>query len=104
MTSLYAQNLNKDLGDNFKKCLEFRDVREELFKDYNDNFDFIELGKLAIDYSDGIIQADQVVNEDLLNYAKGKNIPVLGYHKEFADEYEAFYDQIYPDEPEVEEE
>ena len=104
VTSLYAQNLNKDLGDNFKKCLEFRDVREDLLKDYNDNFDFIELGKLAIDYSDGIIQADKVVNEDLLNYAKGKNIPVLGYHKEFADEYEAFYDQIYPDEPEVEEE
>ena len=104
VTSLFTQNLNKDLGDNFKKCLEFRDAREELLKDYHDNFDFIELGKLAIDYSDGIVQADKVVNKELLNYAKGKNIPVLGYHEDFADEYEAFYDQIYPDEPEVEEE
>ena len=104
ISSLFDQNLNKDLGDNFKKCLEFRDAREELLKDYNDNFDFLELGKLSIDYSDGIVQADEVVNEELLNYAKSKNIPVLGYHKDFADEYEAFYDQIYPDEPEVEEE
>ncbi len=104
ITSLYDQNLNKDLGDNFKKCLEFRDAREELLKDYNDNFDFTELGKLAIDYSDGIIQAAEKVNEVLLNYAKDKNIPVLGYYEDFADEYEAFYDQIYPDEPEVEEE
>ena len=103
VSSLFTQNLNKDLGDNFKKCLEFREAREELLKGYNDNFDFIELGKLAIDYSDGIVQADKVVNEELLNYAKGKNIPVLGYHEDFADEYEAFYDQIYPDEPEVEE-
>ena len=104
ITSLYDQNLNKDLGDNFKKCLEFRDAREELLKDYNDNFDFTELGKLAIDYSDGIIQAAEKVNEVLLNYAKDKNIPVLGYYEDFANEYEAFYDQIYPDEPEVEEE
>ena len=103
VSSLFTQNLNKDLGDNFKKCLEFREAREELLKGYNDNFDFIELGKLAIDYSDGIVQADKVVNEELLNYAKGKNIPVLGYHEDFADEYEAFYDQIYTDEPEVEE-
>lgn len=104
ITSLYDQNLNKDLGDNFKNCLEFRDAREELLKEYNDNFDFTELGKLAIDYSDGIIQAAEKVNEELLNYAKGKNIPVLGYYEDFADEYEAFYDQIYPDEPVVEEE
>ena len=104
ISSLFDQNLNKDLGDNFKKCLEFRDAREELLKDYNDNFDFLELGKLSIDYSDGIVQADEVVNEELLNYAKIKIIPVLAYHKAFADEYEAFYDQIYPDEPEVEEE
>ena len=103
VSSLFTQNLNKDLGDNFKKCLEFREAREELLKGYNDNFDFIELGKLAIDYSDGIVQGGKVVNEELLNDAKGKNIPVLGYHEDFADEYEAFYDQIYPDEPEVEE-
>ena len=103
VSSLFTQNLNKDLGDNFKKCLEFREAREELLKGYNDNFDFIELGKLAIDYSDGIVQADKLVNKELLNYAKEKNIPVLGYHEDFADEYEAFYDQIYPDEPEVEE-
>ena len=79
------------------------DLTLHLAINLNDNFDFIELGKLAIDYSDGIVQADKVVNEELLNYANGKNIPVLGYHEDFADEYEAFYDQIYPDEPEVEE-
>ena len=98
VTSLFTKNIDKDLGENFKKCLEFRDVNEELLKGYNDNFDFDELGKLAIDYSDGVIQSDNEVNVELLDYAKGKNIPVLGYQEDFADAYEAFYESLFPDE------
>lgn len=99
VTSLYAKSIEKDLGENFKKCLEFRDVKEELFKDYSDNFDFIELGKLAIDYSDGIVQAENNVDNELLAYTKDKNIPLLGYQgEEFADAYEAFYETLFPEE------
>ena len=97
VTSLFTNTLKSDLGDNFKRCVAFRDAKADLLKKYNDNFDFEELGKLAIDYSDGVIQADKEVNEGLLQYAKQKNIPLLGYYEDFADAYEAFYDQIYPD-------
>lgn len=100
VTSLFTQNLDKDLGDNFKQCLEFREARAELLKDYNDNFDFAELSKLAIEYSDGIIQADETVNKDLLSYAKEKQIPVLDYQEDFADVYETFYSQLFPEEAE----
>ena len=100
ITSLFTKSLNSDLGNNFKRCLEFRDAKADLLNVYNDNFDFDELGKLAIDYSDGVIQADNVVNKDLLNYAKEKEIPILNYKEEgFADMVEAFYDQIAPDAP-----
>jgi len=98
VTSLFTQKLDKDLGTNFKQCLEFRDARTELLKDYNDNFDFLELGKMAIDYSDGIIQAEPEVNQELLNYAVKKEIPVLGYSENFADDYEKFYDKLFPEE------
>lgn len=98
VTSLFTNSLNKDLGTNFKKCLEFREAKAELLKVYNDNFDIQELGKLAIDYSDGIVQAEKVVNNDLLEYAKAKNIPILGYQEDFADSYEQFYDQLFPKE------
>jgi starch synthase len=97
ITSLFTKSLKKDLGNNFKECLEFREAKAELLKAYNDNFDFEELGKLAIDYSDGIIKAEKEVNASLLKYATEKNIPLLDYHEDFADAYEAFYDQIYPD-------
>jgi starch synthase len=35
-----------------------------------------------------------------MKFAKGKNIPVLGYQEDFADAYEAFYEQLFPQEAE----
>ena len=100
VTSLFSQSLEKDLGSDFKQCLEFRDARAELLKDYKDIFDFNELSKLAIGYSDGVIAADKQVDENLMKFAKGNNIPVLGYQEDFADAYEAFYEQLFPQEAE----
>lgn len=95
VTSLFTKSLKKELGENFKKCLEFRDVKADLLKKYNDNFDFEELGKLAIDYSDGVIEADKEVNDGLLKYVQDNNIPLLRYPGEdFADSYKSFYDLV----------
>ena len=100
VTSLFTQKLEKNLGSDFKQCLEFRDARAELLKDYQDNFDFNELSKLAIAYSDGVVVADKEINKDLISFAIGKKIPVLGYQEDFADAYEAFYEQLFPEEAE----
>ena len=98
VTSLFTKSLSKDLADNFKRCVEFREATADLLKPYKDSFDFDELGKLAIDYSDGIIQTDNTVNKNLLNYAKEKETPILKYKEDcFADDIEAFYNQIAPD-------
>ncbi|MBO7046922.1 MAG: glycogen/starch synthase [Prevotella sp.] len=98
VTSLFTKGLSKDLADNFKRCVEFREATADLLKPYKDSFDFDELGKLAIDYSDGIIQTDNTVNKELLNYAKEKETPILKYKEDcFADDIEAFYNQIAPD-------
>ena len=98
VTSLFAKSIDNGMGENFKKCLEFRDAKEELLKDYNNNFDFDELGKLAIDYSDGVIASDPKVNPALLDYANAKNIPLLDYQEDFADAYETFYEKLFPEE------
>lgn len=95
VTSLFTKSLKRDLGENFKKCLAFRDAKASLLKKYNDEFDFCELGKLAIDYSDGIIEADSCVNDELLAYAKASGKPVLGYPGEdYADSYNEFYSSL----------
>jgi len=97
ITSLFNNSLKKDLGQNFKQCVEFRDAKAELLTPYNDNFNFEELSKLAIDYSDGIILTEKSVSKTLQKYVADKNLPLLKHEEDFADGYEAFYDQIYPD-------
>ncbi len=95
VTSIFTKTLNKNLGDNFKKCLELREAKAELLEKYSDNFGFEELGKLAIDYSDGVIESVQDACPTLVKYAKEQGKPFLEYPGEqFADQYDAFYDTI----------
>jgi starch synthase len=95
VTSLFPKSITADLAPNFKRCIEFREATADLLSGYKDLFDFEELSKLAIDYSDGVISAHPDVNKSLLDYANGKNIPTLAYPGEdFAAAYEAFYEKI----------
>lgn len=95
VTSLFNNTLQRDLGEDVKKSIEFRDANAELLAKYNDQFDFEELSKLAIDYSDGVIEADDNVEASLLEYAQTNDIPLLNNPGEdFADSYEAFYDEV----------
>ncbi len=98
VTSLFTKTLNKDLGSNFKQCVEFREATADLLAPYNDNFDFEEMGKLAIDYSDGVVLAAADVNQALIDHTNEKAIPMLPYLEDFADAYESFYNIICPEE------
>jgi starch synthase len=95
VTSLFTNNLTSDLGINFKRCVPFREATADLLGKYDDNFNFEELGKLAIDYSDGIIAANKDVNKSLMKYAKEQGRPTLAYPGEdFCEAYEAFYEKL----------
>lgn len=58
--------------------------------------DFVNVSKLAIKYSDGIIIGSEKINEELSNYIKTINKPVLTYRNdsEYIDAYNNFYDEI----------
>ena len=95
VTSLFTNELQKDLGNNMKKCLAFKDQISTHLEKYKDVFDFYELGKMAIDYSDGIIVAKDDVNATLLDYAKEKQKPLLPYQgEEYAQAYHDFYENL----------
>ena len=100
VTSLYSKTLKDSFGGDFKQFVEFRDAKAELLGDYKEQFDFDELNKLAIDYSDGVIQAAPDVEKSLIDFAAAKNVPVLGYNEDFADAYETFYESLFPAENE----
>ena len=96
ITSLFSKELKNELGEGFKKGIEYKDAKMKLLDKYNKKFDFIELGKLAIDYSDGIVEAGSEVNAELLKYATDQNLPLLKYPgaENFGDAYNQFYKQI----------
>jgi len=97
ITSLFSEQPHDDLGTNFKRCLEFRNAKASMLKKYGDKFDFIELGKLAIDYSDGIVQTSENVNADLMKYAvESKKATLLQPTSDDAikEKYTEFYNNI----------
>lgn len=96
VTSFFSEQPKGCLGANFKHCLEFRDANVELLSKYSDDFDFIELGKLAIDYSDGIVKTGKNVSADLMDYAKSLDTPILRHPKEdkITIDYSAFYEKL----------
>ena len=98
VTSLFTSQLKGGLSDGFKQNVVFKSATAELLKGYNDKFDFMELGKLAVDFSDAVVQASADVNADLLQYAKGKDLPVMDYPGEdCGSAYSEFYKQIIQD-------
>jgi starch synthase len=58
--------------------------------------DFVNVSKLAIKYSDGIIIGSEDINKDLTKYLETIDKPVLQYQDEskYVDAYNDFYDKI----------
>ena len=96
---LFENQLKSNLGENFKRCIEYKGAKAELLDSSKKKFDFLELGKLAIDYSDGIIEAGSHVNQDLLKEAAEKDKPLLQHPSEEEDTqaYINFLNQISSD-------
>lgn len=88
VTSLFANSLKGDFGENFKQSVDFREAKASLLDGYDDKFGFTELAKMAIDFSDGVVEAGREVNADLLQYAQDKGLPILRYP---GDDYVAAY-------------
>ena len=96
VTSLFSKQLKNDLGTKFKHSVEYRDAKASLLDVYKDDFNYVELGKLAIDYSDGIVEAGTEVNPELISYAKEKGLPVMSYPgaDNYVEAYKEFYGKI----------
>ncbi|MBQ7422928.1 MAG: glycogen/starch synthase [Prevotella sp.] len=97
VTSLFSEQPKGDFGTKFKQSLEFRDAKSSLIEKYGEKFDFIEMGKLAIDYSDAIVKTSSKVNTDLINYAKDNNKAILKHPANddlVLDAYKDFYNKF----------
>lgn len=95
VTSLFPSQFKSNFGTKFKEYVDYGSAKASLLDKYSEHFDFIELGKLAIDYSDGIIEAAEKVNDNLLSYARESKLPILEYPGEnYAPAYKEFYHKL----------
>ena len=95
--SLYQEGFNSNLAPNFAEQVLFKEVTPEDVSMMKSPANYEELCKLAVAYSDGVIQNDETVNQNVLDYARSLNIPVLEYASgdAYADACDAFYDKVF---------
>lgn len=95
--SVYDDGFKSNFVENFKEQLKFKDITSEDLKMIENPVNYNELCKLAIAYSDGVIQNGENVNPEILDYAKSLNIPVVENQQgfdAFADACNSLYDQV----------
>ncbi len=95
--SIYEDDFKDKFKDNFATQLLLKDINQEDIKTLNGPVDYAMLMKLAVDYSDGIIQNSENVNQDVLDYARQTGKPVLDYQatETYPEACNEFYDKIW---------
>lgn len=95
--SMFDDAFETPFDERLSEKLKFDGVPAEVVEQIaNKPVDYIALSKLAIDASDGIVQAHANVNPELIEYAKATGKPFLPYpgDEDFVDAYAQFYKSI----------
>ena len=95
--SIYDDDFNTPFCEGFSKKLKIDGVTNNDLKGIKENPDFETISKLAIDFSDGIIQGSKKINPKLVDYVKEKeNLPFLSHQDPgtYIEKYNDFYDSI----------
>ena len=95
--SIYEDELKNKLSEDIKAKLQLKGIKKDDLKILNDASNYSDLYKLAIDYSDGIIQNSPNVNEEVMEYARQSNKLILDYQspENYTDACNQFYDQVW---------
>jgi len=95
--SVYDDDFQMPFRNVFHHKLKLEGIKDVHLKSIKEKTDFETLSKLAIDFSDGVIQGSPVVNDEVIAYAKGKEgLHYLSYQnrESYVNAFNAFYDKI----------
>lgn len=95
--SLYDDEFSTSMTENFAERMLLKGISKEDIKNLPKPMNYVSLCKLAIDYSDGIIQMSEHVNEEVLEYARQSGKLFLEYQtpENKADACHEFYDKVW---------
>ncbi|MBO3097008.1 glycogen/starch synthase [Gelidibacter pelagius] len=92
VTSIYNQSFEGTLNTDMIKKVKFDNIDESAIK-ILEKPSFINMMKIAIDYSDALIKGSYELDPELEDYLKASEKPVLDYfsQEDFAEPYAEFY-------------
>jgi starch synthase len=96
--SAYNEKYNSKLETKFLRKVKFDGIKEKDIEIIS-NPEFINVAKMAFQYSDGIIKGSKNLSPELEKVIKKLKIPVLEYQppEKYIDAYSVFYDRILND-------
>ncbi len=94
--SIYDDDFKTSFRDAFSTKLLLEGITKKDIEQIKGDVDFVTLSKLAIDFSDGVIQSSPNINAELSEYVKKSGKPFLSYQPEnvYMDSFNTFYDNI----------
>lgn len=95
--SIYNDAFKRPFNDNFADKLKTDGAKDADLGSIKAGATFTNLTKLAIDFSDGIIQGSETIDQEILEYISGKkDIPFLPYQspETYMNEFNKFYDIV----------
>lgn len=96
--SVYEDDFQNNFNSNFKDNLLLKNItKKDITTIEGKEVDYAALLKLAVDYSDGVIQNSEKVNQEVMDYAGQSGKLILDYQDpdNYFDACNSFYDQIW---------
>jgi len=93
--SVYNNKFNERMNPDFLRKIKRDGITKEDLKTISDPV-FINIAKLALKFSDGVIIGSRKLNAEIKGLVKDSKVPVLEYmpHEKYIDAYSVFYDKI----------
>lgn len=97
--SVFDDEMQKTFPDTFPEKLRFDTIGDAEIEDVKNRLpmDFVALSKLAIDYSDAVVQATETISEEVNKYITEKGIEFVDYNKDLqqtVEQIDALYQKI----------
>ena len=95
--SLYGDDFKQPFHPDYPNKLLLKGIAKKDVAHLKSPIDYATLCKLAVDFSDGVVQQSEHVNEEVMEYARQAGKLVLDYQSpdNFADACNDFYDKVW---------
>jgi starch synthase len=94
--SVYDNAFKMPFRDSFRQKLMIDGVTEADLQDLEGDIDYVSMSKMAMRYSDGVIQGSETVNPAVMALTTTLEVPFLAFQDKdcYIDSYNEFYDTV----------